>query len=51
MLDSVRRLVAIPHVPAKALLSTGVLLSFVWLLTQDLIHPLVVYLLELYLTL
>lgn len=50
MLESLLKQLTVPHVPVRALASTGVLGGFVWLLAQDLIHPLVVYLLELYLT-
>ena len=50
MLDSVRKHVVIPYVPAKVLLSVGSLASFGWLLSQDLIHPIVVYALQLYLS-
>lgn len=51
MLESVRRReVAVPRVPTQVLLSAGTLASFVWLLLQDKIHPIVVYLLQIYLT-
>lgn len=51
MLESVRnKTVPLPLVPAKLLFSVGSLGSFVWLLAHDLIHPLVIYLLQLYLT-
>ncbi len=44
----------LPYLPVRTLIrvmaSAGVVGSFVWLLANDLIHPLVVYLLELYLT-
>ena len=51
MLQSARnRVVAVPRVPAQVFLSAGTLVSFGWLLLQDKIHPLVVYLLQLYLT-
>lgn len=50
MLESIRKHAAvIPHVSAKVLLSAGVLTSFSVLLSNDLIHPLVVYALQLYL--
>lgn len=51
MLESARKhvAVAVPRLPVKALLSVTTLASFTWLLAQDLIHPLVVYLLQLYL--
>ena len=41
---------AVPRLPVRVMASAGVVSSFVWLLAHDLIHPLVVYLLELYLT-
>lgn len=51
MLESVRRReVAVTRVPAQVLLSTATLASFVWLLLQNKIHPIVVYLLQIYLT-
>ena len=49
MLDSVRKHVAVPHVPGNVLLSVGTLASFGWLLSHDLIHPIVIYALQLYL--
>ena len=51
MLESARnRVVALPQVPTKLILSAGTLASFGWLLIQNKIHPVVVYLLQLYLT-
>lgn len=50
MLESVRKSVAIPWIPAKVLFSVGSLGSFAWLLAHDLIHPLAIYLLQLYLS-
>ena len=51
MLESIRnRDVAISRVPTQALFSVGTLLSFSWLLLQNKIHPIVVYLLQVYLT-
>lgn len=49
MLDSVRRHVAVPRISSKAVLAAGAAASFVWLLVHDLIHPIVIYALELYL--
>jgi hypothetical protein len=40
---------AIPQLPFRTLLSVGTLTSFVWLLSQDLIDPLAVFALQLYL--
>ncbi len=51
MLDSARnRVEALPRVPAHLLLSAGTLSSFAWLLLQNRIHPVVIYLLQVYLT-
>lgn len=51
MLESTRKAIAIhvPRLPMRAALSVGTVASFTWLLTQDLIHPFVIYLLQLYL--
>ena len=38
------------RVPAQVVFSAGTLLSFGWLLLQNKIHPIVVYLLQVYLT-
>ena len=51
MLDSARnRVEALPRVPVQVILSAGTLTSFAWLLLLDRIHPVVIYLLEVYLT-
>jgi hypothetical protein len=50
MLDSARKLVAVPYVPVKVLLSVGSLVSFGWLLSHDLVHPIVIYALQLFLS-
>jgi hypothetical protein len=50
MLESVRRLVAMPQVSPRVLIGLGTLGSFLWLLAHDLVHPIVIYALELYLT-
>jgi hypothetical protein len=50
MLDSVRKHVAVPDVPVKVLLSVGSLASFGWLLSHDLVHPIVIYALQLFLS-
>lgn len=50
MLGTLLEKLSIPHVPVRLAASAGVAGSFVWLLGHDLIHPLVVFLLELYLT-
>jgi hypothetical protein len=50
MLGTLLEKIAIPRLPVRVMASAGVVGSFAWLLGHDLIHPLVVYLLELYLT-
>jgi hypothetical protein len=55
MLDSIRKHVAVSYVPVKSgsvkvLLSVGSLASFGWLLSHDLVHPIVIYALQLYLS-
>ncbi len=51
MPDLVRRYVtAVPQVPVKVLLSAATLTSFGWLLAHGLVHPIVVYALQLYLS-
>lgn len=50
MLGSLLKHLSVPHLPMRTVASAGVVSSFVWLLAHDLIHPLVIYLLELYLT-
>jgi hypothetical protein len=50
MLDSARKQVVVPYVPVKVLLSVGSLASFGWLLFHDLVHPIVIYALQLYLS-
>src|ERR1700724_2377689 len=48
MPDLVRRYIAIPQVPVKVLLSAATLASFGWLLAHGLVHPVVIYALQLY---
>lgn len=51
MLESTRNQIdALPRVPVQLLLSAGTLASFAWLLAQNKIHPIVIYLLQIYLT-
>lgn len=51
MLDSVRKhVVAVPQVPGRVLLSAATIGSFGWLLAHDLVHPLVIYALQLFLS-
>jgi hypothetical protein len=50
MLGSLLKQLSVPHLPVRIMASAGVVSSFVWLLAHDMIHPLVIYLMELYLT-
>ncbi len=51
MLQAVAKQVAQARLPLDRVVGSGVVLAFLWLLFQDRIHPMVVYLLELYLSL
>jgi hypothetical protein len=54
MLESLRKTVALPRISqdfVEIAVSAGVILTFLWLLIQDRVHPFVVYLAQLYLTL
>jgi len=51
MLQAVARQIAELRIPLDRLVGAGVVASFFWLLLRDRIHPVVVYALELYLTL
>jgi hypothetical protein len=50
MSDLVRKSIAIPRLPVKVLLSAATLASFGWLLAHGMVHPIVVYALQLYLS-
>lgn len=51
MLESARRrILAIPRVPTQQMLTIGTLASFGWLLLQNKIHPIIIYVLQVYLT-
>jgi hypothetical protein len=51
MLQSARNVVVeLPRIPTQLLLSVGTLTSFGWLLLQNKLHPMVIYLLQIYLT-
>ncbi len=50
MLDSIRKSVALPRVSSSVILSVVTCASFLALLAQDAVHPIVIYALELYLT-
>ena len=49
MLESIRRALTVPRVSAGPFVSAGVVLSFLWLLANDLVHPFVIYLAQIYL--
>jgi len=49
MLESIRKAVAIPRLPVELLSCAGVVAGFGMLLMQDLIQPIAIYLLQLYL--
>ena len=48
MIEAIRRSIALPHIPVEIALSVGTVATFGWLLLQDHLHPLLVYLLQLY---
>lgn len=55
MLQSIRRIAVLPHgrvhrVLSEGLLTASAVLAFGWLLANDFIQPIAVYLLQLYLT-
>ena len=50
MLDSVRKHIAVPQVPATTIFAVCSIASFLWLMAQDLVHPIVIYALEVYLS-
>lgn len=51
MLESARKYIgALPTVPAHVLLSAGTIASFGWLLLEDRVHPIFIYVLQIYLT-
>jgi hypothetical protein len=50
MLQSIRRAIALPQVPVQALATVVSVLAFGWLLVNDLVQPIVIILLELFLT-
>ena len=49
MLDSLRKTVVLPQVPVRVWMPAVSLTAFGWLLAQDLIHPVVIFLIQLYL--
>ena len=50
MLDSIRKTAAAQDVPVEALTTVGVVGGFLFLLTHDFVHPLLVYGLQLFLS-
>jgi len=50
MLQAIRRVIALPQVPLQALATVVSMLAFGWLLVNDLVQPIVILLLELFLT-
>jgi hypothetical protein len=50
MLDTIRRSKAMPSLRFDYVLAASTVFSFGWLLLQDALHPLAVYLLQLYLS-
>jgi hypothetical protein len=51
MIDSLRKAVWLPDISVQVLLSAGVVVGFVWLVAQNGVHPIMIYLLQLYLSL
>jgi hypothetical protein len=49
MMETIRRSVALPRLRVDYLATATTTLAFAWLLINDHIHPLAVYLLQLYL--
>ncbi len=49
MLQAIRKAISVPQVPVEALATAVSVLAFGWLLANDLIQPIVIYLLQLYL--
>ena len=51
MLESLSKTVALPRVSLDNAVSVGVILTFLWLLIDDRVHPFLIYLAQLYLIL
>lgn len=49
MLQTIRKALPLPLVPAQGLLCGASVLAFAWLLATDTIRPIAIYLLQLYL--
>ena len=50
LLSARNHVVALPRIPTQVILPAGVLASFGWMLYQNKIHPVAIYLLQIYLT-
>ena len=50
MIPAIQRAVSLPRIPLQALYPVVSVLAFGWLLVNDLIQPIVIYILQLYLT-
>ncbi|MEM9292633.1 MAG: hypothetical protein AAGD01_13205 [Acidobacteriota bacterium] len=50
MLDLARKFSVSSRIPEQALITTASLTAFGWLLANDLIHPVAIFFLQLYLT-
>ena len=50
MLQAIRQAIALPQVPLQALAAVVSVLAFGWLLVNDIVQPIVILLLELFLT-
>ena len=50
MIEAIRKSIALPRVPVDRVISVATIATFGWLLLNDQIHPLAVYILRFYLT-
>ena len=50
MIESIRRALAFPRLPVQEIAAATTVLGFGWLLAHDLVQPIVIFMLELYLT-
>lgn len=50
MLESIRKVVALPQISFLPGFSVSVVLTFLWLLLHDFIHPFIIYLAQIYLS-
>lgn len=51
MIGSLRKVTWLPDISLQVSLSAGVVVGFFWLLAQNGVHPMMIYLLQLYLSL